>query len=301
MRLAGLKLFFFIIACFLFCFYAASQKLNDSTLLRKDSAVIITDTIQPANILSSKNKSLTDILKNNTNINLSTTSNLLLIKKRNHAGKEFLFYLLGSIVFLLALFKVFYSRYFNNIFRVFFNTSLRQNQLTDLLLQARLPSMLFNIFFMISAGIYAWLLLKYYNPSAAGNNYVLISLSIAFIGCIYAAKYFVLKLIGWISGITHATDQYIFVIFLINKITGVVLIPFIILLAFAPAGWLNVIITISIITVIILFVLRHLRSYGLLKNQLKTDRLHFLIYIAGAEVLPMLILYKIVTGLITHG
>jgi hypothetical protein len=154
---------------------------------------------------------------------------------------------------------------------------------------------------MLSGGIYAWLLLKYYNPSAAGTNYVLISLSIAFIGCIYAAKYFVLKFIGWIAGITQATDQYIFVIFLINKITGVVLIPFIILLAFAPIGWLNVVITISIITVIILFLLRHLRSYGLLKNQLKTDRFHFLIYIAGAEVLPMLILYKIVTGLVMPG
>ena len=193
MRISLLKLSFFIIACFLFCFKSTSQNLSDTALVARDSVLIISDTLQPANIVSVKNNSLTQILKKNININLSTIPNLLFIKEKKHAGKEFLFYLLGSVAFLLGLFKVFYSRYFNNIFRVFFNTSLRQNQLTDLLLQARLPSMLFNIFFMISGGIYAWLLLKYYNPSATGNNYVLISLSIAFIGCIYAAKYFVLK------------------------------------------------------------------------------------------------------------
>ena len=64
-----------------------------------------------------------------------------------------MFYLIAGIVLLLAFFKYFNSRYFTNLFRVFFNTSLRQSQLTDQLLQAKLPSLLFNLFFILSGGI----------------------------------------------------------------------------------------------------------------------------------------------------
>src|SRR5204863_5735614 len=96
--------------------------------------------------------------------------------------------------------KVFYDRYFKNIFSVFFNTSLRQNQLTDLLLQARLPSLIFNIFFVITGGIYGWLVLTHYNILRQNNFYFLIPLCIFVLGLIYFGKFCGLKLIGWITG-----------------------------------------------------------------------------------------------------
>ena len=51
---------------------------------------------------------------------------------------------------------VFFHQVFHQSVRVFFNTSLRQSQLTDQLLQAKLPSLLFNLFFVLSAGVYAY-------------------------------------------------------------------------------------------------------------------------------------------------
>lgn len=213
-------------------------------------------------------------------------------KERTRPGKEFLFYLLGIVILSLAMFKVFYTKYFNNIFRVFFNTSLRQNQLTDLLLQAKLPSLIFNIFFVISAGLYAWLVLGHYNLLKEGNNYILIGLSVLFVAIIYFGKFISLKIIGWISGMSVAIDQYIFVIFLINKIIGILLIPFIVLIAFAPATWITIIIVASFCIIAILFLLRYLRSYGLLQNQLKINPFHFILYIIGMELLPILLIYK---------
>jgi hypothetical protein len=194
---------------------------------------------------------------------------------------------------LLAIFKVLYTKYFNNIFRVFFNTSLRQNQLTDLLIQAKLPSLIFNAFFVISAGLYAWLLLNQFYPIKQSNNYLLLAISVLSVGVLYLGKFLALKIIGWISGMGTTIDQYIFVIFLINKITGIILIPFIVLLAFAPAGWLTFVIVSSFFIVGILFLLRYLRSYGLLQNQIKINGFHFLLYILGMEVLPILIIYKL--------
>src|SRR5688500_15446939 len=83
-------------------------------------------------------------LKRNKYINLSQQQPVFFNHNKRHVrGKEFSFYLISCIILLFGFFKVFYERYFNNIFRVFFNTSLRQNQLTDMLMQSKLPSLIF--------------------------------------------------------------------------------------------------------------------------------------------------------------
>jgi hypothetical protein len=271
-----------------------SQIQNDSTILLADS-LQISDSVKPAN---SQTISFDSFLKKNKYLNAGTTSVSLAVKEKITTGKEFLFYLLGIVILLLAIFKVFYAKYFNNIFRVFFNTSLRQNQLTDLLLQAKLPSLIFNTFFVINTGLYAWLLLDHHNLLKENDNYLFIALSILFVAVIYFGKFLSLKIIGWISGMSAATDQYIFVIFLINKIIGILLIPFIILMAFAPGNWLSIVVIASFCVIGILFLLRYLRSYGLLQNQLKIKFFHFLLYIIGIEFLPLLVIYKFVTKLL---
>ncbi|MEJ7609575.1 MAG: hypothetical protein WKF88_00190 [Ferruginibacter sp.] len=61
------------------------------------------------------------------------------------------FYIIIAVLLFLGIMKTVYSRYFNTLFRVFFNTSLRQNQLTDQLEQAVVPSFLLICFFASQA------------------------------------------------------------------------------------------------------------------------------------------------------
>lgn len=289
------QIFFPFFIFLFFCNDSLGQLPNDSTIFIPDSLQKITDSIKPA---KSQTLSFDSLLKKNKYLNVEAASVSLAAKQKSTTGKEFLFYLLGIVILLLAIFKVFYAKYFNNIFRVFFNTSLRQNQLTDLLLQAKLPSLIFNTFFVINAGLYAWLLLDHYNLLEENDSYLFIGLSVLFIALVYVGKFLSLKLIGWISGMSAATDQYIFVIFLINKIIGIFLVPFIILLAFAPGNWLTIVVIASLCVIGILFLLRYLRSYGLLQNQLKINIFHFFLYIIGIELLPLLLIYKFVTKLL---
>lgn len=265
-----------------------------------DTAIIKNDSLQSDTLNKSKVQgvSFDYFLKKNQYLNKQPASVALPAKQKAKMGKEFLFYLLSITLLLVALFKVFYTRYFNNIFRVFFNTSLRQNQLSDLLLQAKLPSLIFNTFFAISAGIYVWLIFIHYQLINQPNNYIYIALSVLCIALIYFGKYLSIKIIGWISGASVATDKYIFVIFLINKIIGIILIPFIILLAFAPPTWLTIIIISSYVVIGTLFLLRYLRSYGLLQNELRINPFHFLLYIIGMELLPIMLIYKVVTRIL---
>ncbi|MEO6133974.1 MAG: DUF4271 domain-containing protein, partial [Ginsengibacter sp.] len=197
------------------------------------------------------------------------------------------------IVLILGIFKTFYSGYFNNLFRVFFNTSLRQTQLTDQLLQAKLPSLILNLFFTLTVGMYVWLLFSHFNPPRIISPQMLLPFCILSVVIIYAIKYSLLKFTGYITGIQTTTDNYIFIIFLVNKITGILLLPFIILLAFSPEGWVPAIATISGLLLGLFFVSRYIKSYGFIQGKMPFNPFHFIIYIVGAEIIPLLILYKI--------
>lgn len=207
-------------------------------------------------------------------------------------SKDDLFYFIAVIVLILGFLKYFYKRYFTNLFRVFFNASLRQSQLTDQLLQAKLPSLLFNLFFAISAGLYVYIVLSWYQLIKDENKWIMIFSSIAMVGLIYFIKFCTLKFTGWLTGLTEATNTYIFVTFLINKIIGIFLVPFIIILSFSDIQIAKIAALISLISIGIFILLRFFRSYGLLQNQLKISKFHFILYITGIEVLPLLLIYR---------
>ena len=126
-------------------------KQNSSLLNIKDSIAAGNDTLQVATQpkIKSFQSIVNDLLLTNKFINARDKPVYIIAAEKNFTGKEFLFYSLCILVLILGVFKTFYRGYFNNLFRVFFNTSLRQTQLTDQLLQAKLPSFILNIFFTI--------------------------------------------------------------------------------------------------------------------------------------------------------
>jgi hypothetical protein len=205
---------------------------------------------------------------------------------------DLIFYMLLSVLLLLAFLRFFYTRYFNNLFRVFFNTSLRQSQLTDQLLQAKLASMLFNLFFVVTGGLYIYFLLLHYQWVASDNAVLVIAASIFMLSLIYFIKFLTLKFTGWVTGNYEVANTYLFIIFLINKILSVMLLPFVIVMAFAMPGLKLTAVIISLLLIGLMFILRFLRSFGLLQHKIKVSWFHFFIFIAGIEILPILLIYK---------
>ena len=120
----------------------------------------------------------------------------------------------------------------------------------------------------------------------------IMSFCIISLALIYIGKYIVLKFTGWLTGYKEVTKTYLFVIFLINKILGVLLVPVIIILAFSQFILVKSVIIISLLLIGLLLLLRFFRSYGLLQKQLKVSRFHFFLYIIGTEVIPLLVIYK---------
>jgi hypothetical protein len=258
----------------------AGKKSNDSSVV-----------MMPVN--AGKGSGMYKILEDNIFLNSQGSPDYFIQSLKKTDSKEMVFYALLILVFLFAILKYLYPRYFSNLFRVFLNTSLRQSQLTDQLLQAKLPSLFFNFYFILAVSWYLNLLLQFYGKAGNVASWQLLLICGICLATIYFFKYCILKFTGWITGFKQEADTYIFIIFLINKIMAICLVPLIILIAFSDRAIAGIAVIVSFILIISMILMRFFRSYSLLQNRLKVSRLHFLIYIIGIEIIPLLVIYKL--------
>jgi len=207
-------------------------------------------------------------------------------------SRDLLFYAVLCMLLWIGILKSGYEKYFNDLFTVFFRSSLRQHQIREQLLQARLPSLLFNLFFVGCAGTFLYLLASGHTLRIGVSEWQLWLASIASVALLYSAKFVGLKLSGWIFGMTGATDTYIFIIFLVNKILGVALLPIVILLAFSREPLESASATLGILLVLGMLIYRFIRSYRPVWEEVQISRFHFFLYLCAFEIAPLLLIYK---------
>jgi hypothetical protein len=212
----------------------------------------------------------------------------------HHANsKDTFFYLLVAILFYFALVRIFFEKYFNNLMTLFFRVSLRQQQIREQVLQTPLPSLLLNILFVISGGLFACYLLHYSRFGEGVRFWVLYLYCMGAIAAVYLVKFVILKFIGWVFSISRATDIYIFVVFLVNKMLGIFLLPFLILITFSGQEVREIFITISLAMIFVMWAYRALAGYRPVRNEIKLTPFYFFLYLCAFEIAPVLLIYKV--------
>ncbi|HJU45664.1 MAG TPA: DUF4271 domain-containing protein [Chitinophagaceae bacterium] len=234
-----------------------------------------------------------DIIHKNPFFNFTAKPVVQVPLKRQDAGKEGPFYLLMGILLFLALIKVVFGKYMHNLFAVFFRVSLKQKQMREQLLQAPLPSLLLNILFFITGGLYATFLLQHYHLLPDVGFWWLLIYCVAALTILYLAKLLMLKLTGWIFNMRLATDTYSFIVFLVNKLLGICLLPLLLFMAFSQPAVVSVVITLSWCLVAGLFAYRYITSFGAMRKEIKVSRFHFFLYLCAFEIIPLLLIYKV--------
>lgn len=208
-----------------------------------------------------------------------------------------MFYLLMGVVLLLAFVRTVFPRYFKNLFVLFLQTSLRQKQTKDQLLQDNLGSLFVNLLFIISTSIYGALVIK----NKAWLDYPfwhIVLFGAGLLTIVYFGKFLFLQFSGWVFNSREAAVNYTFTVFLVNKVLGVILVPFLFLMAFAEPGFKEVAFTVSVGLVILLLLYRYVISFATIRNTLKVNALHFFLYLCAVEILPLLLLYKLMADYI---
>jgi len=216
-----------------------------------------------------------------------------LVSRRTWQGKEPLFYSTIVLLIFFALVRNNFSRYATDLFALFFRTSIKQRQLKEQLIQAALPSLLLNILFIISGALFINLLFMNYGLGRAFPFWMLFLYTVAGLAAIYILKLITLKLCGWLFHMSDITDSYTFIVFTTNKIIGITLLPFIVLLAFTTGPFQQALFTLSIGVVGLLFLYRFYLSFATIEGRLKISFFHFMLYLIGFEIVPLLLINKL--------
>ena len=213
--------------------------------------------------------------------------------KKEFEGKELLFYSLIALMLFFAFIKLAFPKYLADLFRVAFRTTLKQRQIGEQLIQTPLPSLLLNILFLLTGALYIDFLLQHYHLIPEHEFWLFFFYSFIFLAVIYLIKFLSLKLSGLIFNISDTTNAYIFIVFMINKIIGICLLPCLILLAFSDHAIYLVTYTLAYTGIFTLIAYRFFLSYGLVRNQIRLNPFHFFLYLCAFEIVPLLLIYKL--------
>jgi hypothetical protein len=230
-------------------------------------------------------------LLNNPFFKVSGKPLYFVISERKRESKDEIFYILSGLLLCLAFIRLAFSRYFTDVLRLFFQPAFRQKQTREQLSQGSFPSLLLNLFFVLSCGTYLSFLVVHYKLTAQNFWWLFLYSTAALIG-LYAGKFLLLKLSGWIFDVKEATETYLFAVSLINKILGVLLIPFILVIAFSNFEMAQVAITISVLIICSMFIYRYVISFVPVRREVNVSLLHFVFFVCAFEVMPLLLIYK---------
>jgi hypothetical protein len=213
------------------------------------------------------------------------------------------FYLLLFLCLILGLIRFMDTRYFFNLWRAFLNPTLSNRQLKEQLQGSGFPNLLMNIFFTIAGGSYMYYIVRFFTPVHSGviPPSLLIIMLITGTGLIYLAKYAAVRFSGWAFRVEGITEHYLFNVFLINKVLGITLIPFIIILAFADHQLAQPVVIVSFVVAGILLLNRYIRSWQVFGSFFQYSKFHFFTYLCASELLPLAVLMKLlVKGLMFY-
>ncbi|MBS1975336.1 MAG: DUF4271 domain-containing protein, partial [Bacteroidetes bacterium] len=217
------------------------------------------------------------------------------ISEYRPSSKDSLFYLILGLWFYFALIRLFFSKYLDNIFALFFRATMRQQQIREQALQMPLPSLLLNILFALSTGLFATFLVRYYyDPAKTTEFWALYLYCVIAVAVVYIVKFLIFKLLGWIFNIKKATGNYLFVVFLVNKMMGICLLPFLMFIAFSGSGTVDVAIAISFLMIAVFFLYRYITCFGTVAAEIKLTVFHYFLYLCAFEIAPLLLMYKVV-------
>ena len=211
---------------------------------------------------------------------------------RVFANTDLVFYILVFIVLLLALIKTSFPKYFNSIFSLTFQATFRQSQTREQMSQNFFPAFMLNVLFILSAGLFITLFAQF-NKWTDIPFWQLFIYSTCILAIIYLIKYIVILFTGWVFNAANAATEYRFIVFLINKLLGILFIPLLFLIAYSDDSTKRIVVTIALCLAGLLVAIRYLISVARIRKNLNITAFHFFIYICAAEIMPLLVIYKL--------
>ncbi len=217
-------------------------------------------------------------------------------KKFDKKNNDQNFFLAVGLLFIFGLLKLVFGKYIKELWILSFKSSFRTSSLKAQLSSNKTASLAMNLFFCITSGTFLFFVLQWQHIKIVNSSWLQLTICISSIMLLYTIKYFVINLLGAVFQQKNQMEDYLFIVFLSNKLIGLVLLPIICLLLINNV-YQRPIIIVTLLILSMFFIYRYLISYTSIARRMEMQKLHFFIYLCSVEILPLLLLSKLIVKL----
>lgn len=206
-----------------------------------------------------------------------------------------------SLVLVLSLFslvKFYYNKYLIQVMATPFNPLVGDKLFQNRNAHVEKTFTILNWIFVLCTGIFTFQVTTHFNyvPDSV-SRIQWFGLCILFIGTFFVWRILSNVVIGFLFDAKQIFNDYNHLILIFYKWIGVILIPFVIFFAYTPLFIRGVILFTALIIISLSIILRIYRSIRIISRK---DLLLFylILYLCTIEIIPLLILYKWLNGII---
>jgi hypothetical protein len=216
------------------------------------------------------------------------------IRKENDDWK---FWLSLCLLAMLAWIRFGYTKDFQEQMNAFRNWGMNLQMVREIGLGVPFGVVLLNIFSALVISFYSFLLIEHFGLIHIEPSWVLMIGTFVLVAAILFLRYLLLKAAELIS--THGKEikLYIYYELQINRIIGIFLFPFILLIAFSPSPLNIYFFYASIVLLAALIMVRFVKGFNLGISYFGNHLIHFLIYICALEIAPILIVVRLLSDI----
>lgn len=206
-----------------------------------------------------------------------------------------------SLIVLVALFtwfRFFYYRIFRQLYTAFYNFTTTNQIVRDESVLLQRASLILSMISYMLMGLFLYqisIFLDWDMGVLQGGliRFVFLSLSVAIA---YSIKMILLRFLSTVFDLEKPVALYIFNVFLMIMMIGLLLLPINILLAYGPLQYRHWILLIAVGIIALLFVYRIVRVIGIWSGIPGFSLFYLFLYLCTFEIAPLLIIWKM-TGM----
>jgi hypothetical protein len=215
--------------------------------------------------------------------------------KRQHPKLEWIFY---SFLFLF-LYTALLSRYSNgllrNLWKSYVNDGFISRLSKDQMSQQPLVSILLNFLFIFSTGFFIFFGLNWDQEFTGNMRWLILAGFFVIIALVYLFKHLFFKILGWAFGQEQAFEDYLFVVFLNNKIAGLILLFSSFIMSFSDSTSSSITFRLALFVVVLMLLYRFVRGYQVFSKQCRIGFFSLFLAFIALELIPSAVLVKFLT------
>lgn len=215
------------------------------------------------------------------------------VREKHFFSNDWVTIILLAALLLIASVRFGYAKYIGSLFQSVVNypTAIRmfgEKNYSILHGAFRLEALYYIV---LSVFIYQFLV--FFTLKSTNNDMVFYAKTFVVITAYFLLKKFVYKMLGTIFLVVSETAEFIFNMDNYNRVTGIILLPIVALIAFYPSGNPVFIILLGIFAAGVFYIMLLKRGISILMKK-QFSIFYLFLYLCILEFLPLLLIYKVV-------